>query len=77
MSGLPLAGATIRTMNFALILFLLTLATGLVWVLKLATDPFCDAKLYWRAPFALMRGETIDPLPEVAQARRGAGSHHR
>ncbi len=53
------------------------LATGLVWVLKLATDPFCDAKLYWRAPFALMRGETIDPLPEVAQARRGAGSHHR
>jgi len=34
--------------------------TGLVWMLKILTDPFHDLKLYWRAPFALMRGELID-----------------
>jgi hypothetical protein len=37
------------------------LFTGLVWVTKIATDPFCDAKLYWKAPFALLRGERLDP----------------
>ncbi|TDR93480.1 hypothetical protein [Enterovirga rhinocerotis] len=35
--------------------------TGLVWGTKILTDPFHDIKLYWRAPFALMRGELIDP----------------
>jgi hypothetical protein len=34
--------------------------TGLVWMLKILTDPFHDLKLYWKAPFALMRGELID-----------------
>lgn len=42
-----------------------TLATGLVWVCKLITDPFHDVMLYWRAPFALMRGELIDPMPHA------------
>jgi hypothetical protein len=34
--------------------------TGLVWMLKILTDPFHDLKLYWKAPLALMRGELID-----------------
>jgi hypothetical protein len=34
--------------------------TGTVWMLKILTDPFHDLKLYWKAPFALMRGELID-----------------
>ena len=41
------------------------LATGLVWVAKLVTDPFHDVALYWKAPFALLRGETIDPMPHA------------
>ena len=36
--------------------------TGLVWLVKILTDPFHDLKLYWRAPFCLMRGEFIDPM---------------
>jgi hypothetical protein len=41
------------------------LVTGIVWVTKIATDPFCDAMLYWKAPFALMRGELLDPMHEL------------
>jgi hypothetical protein len=33
----------------------------LVWATKILTDPFHDIKLYYKAPFALLRGEWIDP----------------
>lgn len=42
-----------------------SLRTGLVWALKIITDPFHDVKLYWRAPLALLRGELIDPMPHA------------
>ncbi len=35
--------------------------TGLAWMTKILTDPFHDAKLYYRAPFHLLRGELVDP----------------
>lgn len=41
------------------------LYTGVVWVVKLVTDPFHDIALYHRAPLALLRGELIDPMPHA------------
>jgi hypothetical protein len=41
------------------------LFTGVVWVTKIATDPFVDAYLYHKAPFALMRGELLDPMYDL------------
>jgi hypothetical protein len=41
--------------------FLRDVQTGLVWATKILTDPFNDAKLYYKAPFHLLRGELIDP----------------
>ncbi len=35
--------------------------TGLVWATKIVTDPFHDIKLYYRAPFQVLRGEMYDP----------------
>ncbi len=35
--------------------------TGLVWATKIVTDPFHDVKLYYKAPYYLMKGELIDP----------------
>ena len=29
---------------------------------KIVTDPFHDIKLYYKAPFYLLRGELIDPM---------------
>ena len=41
------------------------LMTGLVWALKIVTDPFHDVMLYYKAPLALLRGEMIDPMEHV------------
>ena len=35
--------------------------TGLVWLVKIVTDPFHDIKLYHKAPLHLLRGQLIDP----------------
>lgn len=43
--------------------------TGLVWLTKIITDPFNDAKIYFKAPLYLMRGELIDPMGEVEAHR--------
>jgi hypothetical protein len=42
--------------------------TGVVWFVKILTDPFHDVMIYWRAPLHLMRGEWLDPMPH-ARAR--------
>ncbi len=41
------------------------LMTGLVWALKIVTDPFHDIALYWKSPWHLLRGELIDPMEHV------------
>jgi len=41
------------------------LMTGLVWALKIVTDPFHDIMLYYKAPLALLRGEMSDPMEHV------------
>lgn len=57
--ALGVGGLLFRTVH----LFVLQdVQTGLVWMTKILTDPFHDVKLYWRAPFALLRGELIDPM---------------
>ena len=34
--------------------------TGLIWAIKVLTDPFHNIALYYKSPLALMRGELID-----------------
>jgi hypothetical protein len=54
------AGALLfRTVH---LFFLKDVQTGLVWITKIITDPFHDVMLYYKAPFALLRGELIDPM---------------
>lgn len=69
------AGALVfRTVQ---LFFIRDIATGLIWVLKILTDPFHDIKLYYRSPFYLLGGQLIDPMADViarnAQARPGEG----
>jgi hypothetical protein len=45
--------------------FIRDVTTGLVWGLKILSDPFHDIKLYWRAPLFLLRGQRIDPMLHV------------
>ena len=70
-----LGGLLFRTIH---LFFLRDVQTGLVWLTKIATDPFHDIKTYWKAPLYVMRGELIDPNhgkghePEESLAARGA-----
>jgi len=36
--------------------------TGLVWLVKILSDPFHDIKLYHRAPLQVLRGERLAPI---------------
>lgn len=42
-----------------------SLVTGLVWAVKIITDPFHDIALYWKSPLYLLRGELLDPMNHV------------
>ena len=53
-----LGGLLFRTVH---LFFLKDVQTGLVWLLKIVTDPFHDIVLYHKAPLRLLRGELIDP----------------
>jgi hypothetical protein len=66
---LGIGGLLFRTVH---LFFIRDVQTGLVWMLKILTDPFHDLKLYCKAPLALMRGELIDPNLETEVAERAA-----
>lgn len=46
-----------------------SLTDGLAWALKIVTDPFHDIKLYHRAPLYLLKGQWLDPMHHVQEAR--------
>jgi len=50
------SGLLFRTVQ---LFFIRNVLTGLAWMTKILTDPFNDAKLYWRAPMQLARGGLI------------------
>ncbi len=58
--ALGVAGLMFRTVQ---LFFVRDVLTGVAWAAKILTDPINDARLYWRAPLALLRGELIDPAP--------------
>jgi hypothetical protein len=62
---LGVGGLVFRTVH---LFFIRDVQTGLVWMIKILTDPFHDVKLYHKAPLHLLRGEFIDPM---AHAQRG------
>jgi hypothetical protein len=61
--GLGVGALLFRTVH---LFFLYDVTTGLVWFLKILTDPFHDLKMYYKSPFYLLKGQLLDPMPEVA-----------
>lgn len=56
---LGFGGLLFRTFH---LFYLFDVQTGVVWATKIITDPFHDVKLYYKAPFYLLRGQLIDPM---------------
>src|SRR5271166_1077457 len=61
---LGVAGLLFRTVH---LFFLRGVQTGLVWMTKIITDPFNDARIYCKAPLYLLRGELMDPMEELEE----------
>lgn len=64
--ALGIAGVTLRVIQLTV---QDSLFVGVVWATKIVTDPFHDIRLYWKSPFALLRGELIDPMSHASHAR--------
>lgn len=61
---LGLAGLVFRTVQ---LFFVRDVQTGIVWMIKILTDPLHDLKLYCKAPLYLLRGELIDPMQHASR----------
>ena len=61
--AIGIAGLLFRTIH---LFFIRDVRTGLVWMTKILTDPIHDLKMYYKAPFYLMRGQLIDPMDHVS-----------
>jgi hypothetical protein len=59
---LGVGGLIFRSLH---LFFLYDVKTGVVWAIKILTDPFHDAKIYSSAPLHLLRGELMDPMLHV------------
>jgi hypothetical protein len=55
--ALGIGGLLFRTVH---LFFLRDVETGLVWMVKILTDPINDIRLYWKAPYRLLRGERLE-----------------
>jgi hypothetical protein len=65
--ALGVGGLLFRTAHLC---FLRSPAWGLAWALKILTDPFHNVAIYWRSPFALLRGQRLDPIDTEHAAHR-------
>ena len=59
------AGVTLRCLQLCITR---SVRTGLVWVLKISTDPFHNIRIYWKSPLYLLRGQLYDPLDEATHS---------
>ncbi|MEQ6884640.1 hypothetical protein [Salicola sp. Rm-C-2C1-2] len=60
--ALGMAALLFRTFQ---LFFIRDVTTGLIWLLKIITDPLNDIRMYYRSPFYLMRGQLIDPMDDL------------
>jgi hypothetical protein len=42
-----------------------SLTVGLIWMVKILTDPFHDIVLYHKSPWYLLKGQLVDPMDHV------------
>jgi hypothetical protein len=71
---LGVAGLLFRTVQLC---FTKSVLTGLVWATKILTDPFHDLKLYYKAPFQLLRREIPDEVAEMDEIDEDAAFDYR
>ena len=51
----------VRTVH---LFFLMGIQSGLVWACKILTDPFHDIRIYYKAPWYILKGEMYDDMSD-------------
>lgn len=59
--GVAFGAIIVRSVH---LFFIKDVQAGLVWATKILTDPFHDVKLYWRAPFHVLKGDLYDYMED-------------
>ena len=62
--GLGVGGVVLR---FVYLFSVRGPAFGLAWAVKIVLDPFHNVAIYWLSPWALMKGELLDPITSRCQ----------
>jgi len=57
-------GAAALLLRTIYLFFIMGIQSGLVWFVKILTDPFHDIKIYYRSIFHLLKGEMYDNMSE-------------
>ncbi|WP_077529760.1 hypothetical protein [Vreelandella utahensis] len=60
LAAIALVGRTVH------LFFIRDVQTGVIWLIKILTDPLNDVRMYYRSPFHLMRGQLIDPMDDIS-----------
>lgn len=61
--ALGAGGLLFRTVH---LFFIRSPLCGIAWACKILLDPVHNIQIYWASPFALLRGQRIDPLADTA-----------
>ena len=48
--------------------------SGLVWACKILTDPFHDIRIYYKAPWYILKGEMYDDMSDWYAPMPGHGA---
>ena len=61
----------VRTVH---LFFLMGIQSGLVWACKILTDPFHDIRIYYKAPWYILKGEMYDDMSDWYAPMPGHGA---
>ena len=56
-----IAAVIVRTVH---LFFLMGIQSGLVWATKILTDPFHDIRIYYKAPWYILKGDMYDDMSD-------------
>lgn len=59
--GIGIGAVIVRMVH---LFFIMGIKHGLVWALKIVSDPFHDLKIYHKAPLLLLKGDLYDDMSE-------------
>lgn len=68
--ALGIGAVIFRTVH---LFFLMGVQSGMVWCCKILSDPFHDVKIYYKAPYFILKGDMYDTMDEWYEEKPVSG----